>query len=219
MFMGLKEIVTSCKAAIFDLDGTLIDSMNVWSDIDKEFFASHNLVFDPEYQKNIGHKGLREIAIYTKERYKLTESIDEIISIWMSMAREHYSSKIPLKEGAVPFLEFLESKNIKMAIATSNSLELTDLVLTHHDIKKYFSKIVTVNELKTNKESPDIYLSISNFFSLKPSECVVFEDLIVGIETAKKAGFKAIAVKDAASIDNIDALNKKADLVIDTFNI
>lgn len=217
--MGLKEIVTNSKAAIFDLDGTLIDSMNVWNDIDEDFFASHNLAFDPEYQKNIGHKGLKEIAIYTKERYKLIESVDEIISIWMNMAKEHYSSKIPLKEGVVPFLEFLESKNIKMGIATSNSLELTDLVLTHHDIKKYFSKIVTVNELKTNKESPDIYLCISSFFGLKPSECVVFEDLIVGIETAKKAGFKTIAVKDAASIDNLDALNKKADLVIDTFDI
>lgn len=217
--MGLKEIVVSSKAAIFDLDGTLIDSMNVWSDIDKEFFASHNLVFDPEYQKNIGHKGLREIAIYTKKRYKLTESVDEIISIWMSMAKEHYSSKITLKEGVVPFLEFLKSRNIKMAIATSNSLELTDLVLIHHDIKKYFSKIVTVNELKTNKESPDIYLHISDSFNLKPSECVVFEDLLVSIQTAKKAGFKTIAVKDDASLDNLKVLSKEADLLIGCFNI
>ncbi|MCI7057713.1 MAG: HAD family phosphatase, partial [Mollicutes bacterium] len=148
--MGLKELVDNSKAIIFDLDGTLIDSMNVWSDIDKEFFKMHDLPFEEDYQKEIGHKGLKEIAAYTKTRYNLKESEDEIVTIWLDMAKEAYAYKIPLKEGVKSFLEYLQSKNIKMGIATSNSLELTELVLKHHDIYKYFSKVVTVNELKTN---------------------------------------------------------------------
>ncbi len=217
--MGLKELVDNSKAIIFDLDGTLIDSMNVWSDIDKEFFKMHDLPFEEDYQKEIGHKGLKEIAAYTKTRYNLKESEDEIISIWLDMAKEAYAYKIPLKEGVKSFLEYLQSKNIKMGIATSNSLELTELVLKHHDIYKYFSKVVTVNELKTNKGSPDIYLHISNSFGLTPSECIVFEDLLVGIKTAKKAGYKVVGVKEKSSLDKEKEIREITDLYISNYNL
>ena len=83
--MGLKELVDNSKAIIFDLDGTLIDSMNVWSDIDKEFFKMYDLPFEEDYQKDIGHKGLKEIAAYTKTRYNLKESEDEIVTIWLDI--------------------------------------------------------------------------------------------------------------------------------------
>lgn len=217
--MGLKELVDNSKAIIFDLDGTLIDSMNVWSDIDKEFFKMHDLPFEEDYQKEIGHKGLKEIAAYTKTRYNLIESEDEIISIWLDMAKEAYAYKIPLKEGVKSFLEYLQSKNIKMGIATSNSLELTESVLKHHDIYKYFSKVVTVNELKTNKGSPDIYLHISDSFGLTPNECIVFEDLLVGIRTAKKAGYKVVGVKEISSLDKEKEIREIADLYISNYNL
>ncbi len=217
--MGLKELVDNSKAIIFDLDGTLIDSMNVWSDIDKEFFKMHDLPFEEDYQKEIGHKGLKEIAAYTKTRYNLKESEDEIISIWLDMAKEAYAYKIPLKEGVKSFLEYLQSKNIKMGIATSNSLELTELVLKHHDIYKYFSKVVTVNELKTNKGIPDIYLHISDSFGLVPSECIVFEDLLTGIRTAKKAGYKVVGVKEKSSLDKEKEIREIADLYISNYNL
>lgn len=217
--MGLKELVDNSKAIIFDLDGTLIDSMNIWSDIDKEFFKMHDLPFEEDYQKEIGHKGLKEIAAYTKTRYNLKESEDEIISIWLDMAKEAYAYKIPLKEGAKSFLEYLQSKNIKMGIATSNSLELTELVLKHHDIYKYFSKVVTVNELKTNKGSPDIYLHISDSFGLTPNECIVFEDLLTGIRTAKKAGYKVVGVKEISSLDKEKEIKEIADLYISNYNL
>lgn len=216
--MGLKELVDNSKAIIFDLDGTLIDSMNVWSDIDKEFFKMHDLPFEKDYQKEIGHKGLKEIAAYTKTRYNLKESEDEIVTIWLDMAKEAYAYKIPLKEGVKSFLEYLQSKNIKMGIATSNSLELTELVLKHHDIYKYFSKVVTVNELKTNKGSPDIYLHISDSFGLVPSECIVFEDLLTGIRTAKKAGYKVVGVKEISSLDKEKEIREIADLYISNYN-
>lgn len=216
--MGLKELVDNSKAIIFDLDGTLIDSMNVWSDIDKEFFKMHDLPFEKDYQKEIGHKGLKEIAAYTKTRYNLKESEDEIVTIWLDMAKEAYAYKIPLKEGVKSFLEYLQSKNIKMGIATSNSLELTELVLKHHDIYKYFSKVVTVNELKTNKDSPDIYLHISDSFGLVPSECIVFEDLLTGIKTAKKAGYKVVGVKEISSLDKEKEIREIADLYISNYN-
>ncbi len=217
--MGLKELVDNSKAIIFDLDGTLIDSMNVWNDIDKEFFKMHDLPFEEDYQKEIGHKGLKEIAAYTKTRYNLKESEDEIISIWLDMAKEAYAYKIPLKERVKSFLEYLQSKNIKMGIATSNSLELTELVLKHHDIYKYFSKVVTVNELKTNKGSPDIYLHISNSFGLTPNECIVFEDLLTGIKTAKKAGYKVVGVKEKSSLDKEKEIREIADLYISNYNL
>mgnify|MGYP004711128115 FL=1 len=217
--MGLKELVDNSKAIIFDLDGTLIDSMNVWSDIDKEFFKMHDLPFEEDYQKEIGHKGLKEIAAYTKTRYNLKESEDEIISIWLDMAKEAYAYKIPLKEGVKSFLEYLQSKNIKMGIATSNSLELTESVLKHHDIYKYFSKVVTVNELKTNKGSPDIYLYISDSFGLAPNECIVFEDLLTGIRTAKKAGYKVVGVKEISSLDKEKEIREIADLYISNYNL
>ena len=211
------EDFSNVKGVIFDLDGTLIDSMNVWKDIDIEFFAKHGLIYDDSYQKAIGHKGLKEIAKYTKETYSLEESEEEIVSIWLDMAKDHYKNKIQLKPGAKEFLEYLKSNNIKIGLATSNSLELTLAVLKRREIYSYFDKILTVNEIQTNKSSPLIYLTLASYFNLKPSECIVFEDLLTGIKTAKKAGFITIGVEDESSLDKKKDIKEISDLYIENY--
>ncbi|HBX24878.1 MAG TPA: HAD family hydrolase [Firmicutes bacterium] len=205
------------KGAIFDLDGTLIDSMNVWRDIDIEFFAKHGLVYEDSYQKAIGHKGLKEIAKYTKETYSLEESEEEIVSIWLDMAKDYYENKINLKPGVKDFLQYLKSNNIKIGLATSNSLELSLSILKRHGIYSYFDKILTVNELKADKSSPLIYLNIASSFDLVPSECLVFEDLLIGIKTAKEAGFITIGVEDECSLDKKKEIKNIASCYIKDF--
>ncbi len=205
------------KGAIFDLDGTLIDSMNVWRDIDIEFFSRHGLVYEDSYQKAIGHKGLKEIAKYTKEAYSLEESEEEIVSIWLDMAKDYYENKINLKPGVKGFLQYLKSNNIKIGLATSNSLELTLSILNRHGIYSYFDKILTVNELKADKSSPLIYLTIASYFNLVPNQCAVFEDLITGIKTAKEAGFITVGVEDKSSLDKKEEIKNISSFYIKDF--
>ncbi len=110
------------KAVIFDLDGTLIDSMGIWSKIDEEYLSSFGHSVPDNLQEEITHLTLTETAIYFKEKFNIKDEIEDILSTWHSMALHHYSNNIKLKDNVIPFLDKLKNMGIKIALATSNSL-------------------------------------------------------------------------------------------------
>ena len=117
------------KAAIFDLDGTLVDSMWVWEQIDIDFLKSKGYTPPKDLKDDITHLTFRQTAEYFKDRFNLSDSIDEITDTWNNMAYDFYSSKVKLKEGVIPFFNKLKSLNIKIGLATSNSLPLLEATL------------------------------------------------------------------------------------------
>ena len=125
-------------AVIFDLDGTLIDSMWVWEKIDETFLSELGLTVPKDMDKILEGKSFTETAVYFRERFKLEMSIEAIKERWNEMAWEFYTHKVPLKEGAKDFLVWLKEKNIKMGSATSNSIELVEAVLEALNIRDYF---------------------------------------------------------------------------------
>ncbi|ASW44284.1 HAD family hydrolase [Clostridium isatidis] len=205
------------KGVIFDLDGTLVDSMGIWSKIDEEYLKEYNHEVPSNLQEEITHLTLTETALYFKEKFNIEDDPDIIIKKWNTMAHYHYSNTIKLKEGVIEYLNYLRSNNIKIALATSNSVPLLEATLKNNNIYNYFDAISTTEEVKKSKSNPDIYILSAQKLNLDPKECLVFEDIVQAVKGAKSAGMKVYAIYDEASKDQREELEKLADKYITSF--
>lgn len=186
-------------AVIFDLDGTLADSMNIWREIDIEFLGKFNIEMPENLQSEIEGLSFYQTAVYFKETFKLEWSLEEIMDCWNQMAYEQYSCVIKFKPGVTDFLKLLKEHNIKTGIATSNSRSLTEAFLEANNANDYFDVIVTAKEVTLGKPAPDIYLHAAASLSVDSDRCLVFEDLPAGILAGNRAGMTTCAVEDGYS--------------------
>lgn len=193
-------MLENIKAVLFDLDGTLVDSMWIWKDIDVEFLRLYQVEYPRGLQESIEGMSFVETAIYFKERFNISDSIENIMKTWNDMARDKYLNKVPLKPGVEQFLNHLKNAGIKLGIATSNSADLVSSIAKVHDFHNYFESIRTSCEAGKGKPHPDIYLMVANDLKTKPEECLVFEDIPVGIMAGKNAGMKVCSVYDEYSV-------------------
>lgn len=184
------------KAAIFDLDGTLVDSMWVWHQIDIDFLSEKGHSVPNNLNDEITHLSFSQTAEYFKNRFGLTESIEEIMNTWNSMAYNHYTKNVKLKEGALEYLQKLKNSGIKIGLATSNSIPLLTTTLKNNNAFHLFDAITVTDEVKKSKSNPDIYLLAAKKLNVNPSECMVFEDIIAAVNGAKLAGMKVTGVYD-----------------------
>lgn len=192
----LKDI----KAVIFDLDGTIVDSMWIWKEIDIQYLAKWDIGLPEDLQKEIEGMSFTETAIYFKETFNLPDSIEKIKNEWNAMALDFYRNRISLKDGIAEFIELLKSMDIKIGLGTSNSRELASEVLRKHDIYKHFDTIRTSCEVEKGKPHPDVFLKAAEDLNVKPHECIVFEDTYAGVLAAKRAGMRVIAISDELSL-------------------
>ncbi len=214
----LKEI----KAVLFDLDGTLVDSMWIWKSVDEEYFEKKGLVLSSDeidsFQQELEGMGFTETAVFFKKRFGIEDSLEEIKSAWISMATEKYCNEVPLKDGVKEFLEYLKEQQIPSAICSSNSIELIKMVLKAHEIDTYFTKMITCCDVAASKPAPDVYLAAAKALKVNPENCLVFEDVPMGILAGKNAGMKVCAVEDGYSKDQIEQKKKLADYYIKDYN-
>ncbi len=207
-------MLNDIDAVIFDLDGTLVDSMWMWKTIDIEYLARFGLEFPLDLQENIEGMSFSETAAYFKKRFELKDSLDQIKSDWNQMAWDKYKDEVPLKDGVREFLEYLKQNNIPMGIATSNSRELVDLIIDKHQLSAYFTSIRTSCEVPKGKPSPDIYLLVAQDLLADPSKCLVFEDVLQGVMAGKNANMKVCAVYDEFSEKDLDQKKRLSDYYI-----
>ena len=202
------------KAVIFDLDGTLVDSMWMWRAIDVEYLARFGVECPENLQKEIEGMSFTETAAYFKIRFKLEASLDEIKEDWVQMALGKYQKEVPLKPGARAFLDYIEDHGMAAGIATSNGRAMVDAVLDSLDIRRYFQVVATACEVAAGKPAPDIYLNVAGRLQVDPQDCVVFEDVPAGIQAGKRAGMTVFAVEDAFSLDMKEEKKQLADYYI-----
>lgn len=197
--MTLQELLQDKKAFLFDLDGTLVDSMWIWEQIDVEYLGRFGLEPPPDLQNNIEGMSFTETARYFKERFSLPDSPEQMKADWNRMAWDKYLREVPLKPGVGEFLELHRARGIKMAVASSNSRELVETVIAVHGLTDTFDAIVTGCDVAHGKPSPDIYLEAAARLETVPAQCLVFEDIIPGILAGRNAGMQVVAVEDEYS--------------------
>jgi HAD superfamily hydrolase (TIGR01509 family) len=206
------------KAAIFDMDGTLIDSMWVWKTVDIEYLMKRNITPPDDLRENIEHLSFSETAKYFKERFNLNESIEAIMAEWNDIALKEYTNNVKLKPGAKEFLTLLKSNEIKIGLATSNCNMLLEVALKNNNIYDYFDCITTTNEVNRGKNFPDVYLLCAEKLEVAPAKCIVFEDILPAVIGAKAAGMKVIGVHDLYSENQKEDIMRLADLYIFQYN-
>ena len=202
------------KGAIFDIDGTLLDSMPVWKNAGAEFLKTMGITAAPDLAERIFDLTFREGAELIRSEYELTLSPEEIESGVVEVIREAYCGSVPFKPGIKDVLEEFRSKNVRMTLATSGSLDLALPALKRLGVSEYFENALSASEMNTTKYKPDIYYKCAEIMGTKPSETMVFEDAVYAVKTSKEAGFCVTAVYDEASKDDWNEIKKYADETI-----
>lgn len=190
-------MIKHIQAVIFDIDGTLVDSMGVWHDIDIEYFKLLEIPMPPTIQKDIEGMSFTETAVYFKETFRIEEKTVEDIKLdWIRMAQEKYLYEIKAKPGAKEYISFLKEKGIKIGCATSNDRNLAMAALQPHGWTSKVDALRTACEVNAGKPAPDIYLKVAAELGVAPENCLVFEDIPNGMRAGKAAGMTVIGVED-----------------------
>ncbi|HWQ74167.1 MAG TPA: HAD family phosphatase, partial [Syntrophomonas sp.] len=205
------------KGAIFDLDGTLLDSMGIWEQIDIDFLKKRDLEASEDYIQAVTPMGFREAAEYTVRRFGLKEAPGDIINEWNLMCRDAYEHSVRLKPGAEEYLFHLKQAGVRLGVATALSPELYRPALKSNGIEHLFYAFASLQEVLRGKGFPDIYLLAAQRLGIGPSHCMVFEDIFSGIAGAKAGGFLTCGVYDPYSEYEWEKICKTADLVIRSY--
>lgn len=200
------------KYAIFDMDGTLVDSMGFWKNLGREYLSGQGIT------ENVDHVLRQTLMITLPEaaelfvnEFGLSVTPEEANSEMMEMMAEHYRKDIPLKNGVKEYLEKLSSEGVRMCIASNTGEGLVDACLTRLGIKKYFDFLLSCEEIGVGKSQPDVYFEAARRLGAEPNDVAVFEDALFAARTAKNAGFYVVGVYDENAKRNWEKLTALAE--------
>ncbi len=205
------------RAALFDMDGTLIDSMGVWARVDEVFFARRGLPLPQDYAHSVAGLSFRQTGEYTKARFHLPESVDDILREWHELCESAYVNDVPLKPHAAEYLKKLRGEGVRLAVATALPERLYRPVLSRTGVLPLFDAFASTDEAGESKRSGDVYRLAASRLGAEPAECVVFEDILDGLLGAKAAGMKAVLVRDPAAAGERERALAVCDAAIDGF--
>jgi HAD superfamily hydrolase (TIGR01509 family) len=205
------------SGAIFDLDGTLLDSMPILDTLGEDYLLSRGITPKPDVREKLKPMSLPQAAEFFQKDYGLTGSLEEIMCGINRMIAHKYQYEVQLKPDVVPFLRSLRRKGIKMCIATATDRYLAEPALERLQIEDYFSFILTCTETGFSKEGADIYEKALETLSTPKKETVVFEDALHAIKAAKAADFPTVGIYDASAEKDADTIKQIADRYIGSF--
>lgn len=207
------------EAIIFDVDGTLIDSMWIWENIDELFLEKYHLEKPEGFHEGMEGMSYSETAQYFLDLFpSLPHTREELEQEWYDMAYEIYTTQMELKKGAYDFIKTMHENGIKLGIATSNNRELAEGTLKNNKVLEYMSSIWTSCEAGAGKPNPAVYLNVAKDLGVNPEKCLVFEDVSNGILAGKNAGMKVCAVDDRFSRNQEEKKRQLADYYIQNYD-
>lgn len=217
MNQAAKELLQTMEYAIFDLDGTLLDSMPIWVHLGETVLKSLNIIPDKETLERFRTMTLTQSSHYIKEHFPLTISAEELLQIFTDTVRKGYEEEAPLKPFALDFLQLLHSKNIPICVATASERHLTEAALKRTGVLPYLKFFITCSDIGKTKETPDIYLESMKKLGGNLSNTVIFEDSYFSVISAKKGGFSVIALYDECAKNEKESIKNLADAYLESF--
>ena len=206
------------KAAIFDMDGTLVDSLSFWdvfwADMGEKYRGDRSFRPSAEDDKYVRTTTIRELGDFLYKKYGFGESVDEVVSGGEDYMRNFYIEKVSAKEGVLPFLEELRNRGTKMCIASASPPALIKVALESTGLSEFFDRIISCSDVGAGKNKPDVFFAAAEYLGEKPENIWVFEDSLTAIETAKNAGFKTVGIYDKHNYGH-DIMKKISDIYID----
>jgi beta-phosphoglucomutase-like phosphatase (HAD superfamily) len=204
------------KAAIFDMDGTILDSMPMWEHLASDYVRSLGAVPDDDLDIRIKTMTIYEAADYVKENYGLAKSSEEIVADINSMVAEEYGQRLVLKPGVYDFLLSLKNSGVKLALATATEYNLAKSAMMRLGLyddgrDNILDEICTCSMAGQGKNKPDVYFMTCNRLGVKKDDVIIYEDSLFAMQTAKRAGFKVAAVFDSAERENWCSICETAD--------
>lgn len=205
------------RGAIFDVDGTLLDSMFIWDTIGETYLRS--IGYEPREKLNEVFKNMSlfQAARYYRTEYGVTLSIDEIMNGVNAMLERYYRFEVSLRPGVAELLAQLQASGVKLCIATATDRYLVEAALERCGVLSCFGAIFTCNEVGHGKDEPDIFEEALRFLGTEKAETVVFDDALYAVRTAKEAGFP-VAVIYGSHEKNQEGLRALADFYIEDFS-
>lgn len=200
----------SFSAAIFDFDGTLAETWHLWTQVDRIFFSSRGLEFDEDASVTLATLGFEAGARWCVERYRLREDVADIVDEWNRLGAALYRTEVRLRPGAEAYLRALRGAGVPLALATTNDPHVLS-AMRHVDVRGLFDAVVCGREVPRGKDHPDIYLEAARRMGADPAGCVVFEDILPGVLSARRAGMRAVALRCEDPRQPWDELRREAD--------
>ena len=230
-------MLTGKKAIIFDMDGTLIDSVGIWNQVDETLICRicSQAVPRPEQIQAQRDDALRRFSkeenpylaycALLREQYGARESVEEIHALRYQIAQELLQNEVDYKPDADRLIRWLKERGYTLAIATTTKRSNMDIYRTRNvrimekaNIDDYFTLVYTREDAKEMKPSPEIYLRVMAELGVAAEECLVFEDSLVGLEAAKNAGIQSVAVYDKYSDGEREQINALADYQVRSYS-
>ncbi len=213
--------ISDFDAFMFDMDGTLLDSMGYWRGENRKFMVRHNLPIPEDIENTIDTMSSHAFARRIVKDYPDEYTFKGIVSEHDSRMPEYYKTVIQPKPGARRLLEALKNRGIKLAVVTATYTKTAKMALERHDLLKYFDIVTDETDTPFQKSDPRMYVAVAEKLNVKPERCVMFEDSLYAMKGAKAAGLTVFAIYERIHSDKPDLMREipvVSNMFVDTFD-